>query len=309
MSVRSVMSIMAGSSTTPDRDTRPGDHPVPHRPRSSPGQSLPRTRISLEEGEPHHARISHAPRHRSWTARLLLVSTVVSMVLAGVAVAPHRRSRHLPRHRQSQPAFRSRYELQVIGGIPGGASVEVTGEAENGYLPVTYNGMSGYASAQYLTADGGGGGTTTGPTGTRYVSDGRLNLRSGPGTSYGVIVVMPDGAAVQLTGQVSGSFSQVTYSGTTGWAATEFLATSGPTAPTPTATPIPPTLTATPVTPTPTTPAATATTTSPGAPSIGDTVVGSATVATGGLSPQHAQRARHRPTASFAASRTGAGSM
>ncbi len=122
--------------------------------------------------------------------------------------------------------------FSVIRVIPGGATVEVTGEGQFGFLPVTYSGSSGYASAEYLTAGGGssnGGsdsGTASGPTGTRYTTA-RLNLRSGPGTSYGTIATMPAGAAVSLTGETSNGFSKLTWNGTTGWSATQFLGTSG----------------------------------------------------------------------------------
>ncbi len=118
----------------------------------------------------------------------------------------------------------------VIKVIPSGATVDVTGEAQFGFLPLTHGGASGWASADYLTAGAGSGNgssnVASGPTGTRYVVDGRLNLRTGPGTSYGVALVMPDGAAVSLTGEVSNGFSKLTYNGTTGWAATQYLAGS-----------------------------------------------------------------------------------
>jgi len=122
--------------------------------------------------------------------------------------------------------------FSVVRVIPGGSTVEVTGAAQFGFLPVTYSGSSGYASADYLTS---GGETTTpspetgtqnGPTGTRY-ADGRLNLRSGPGTSYGVVLVLPDGAAVSLAGETSNGFSKLNSNGRTGWSATQFLSTSG----------------------------------------------------------------------------------
>ena len=121
--------------------------------------------------------------------------------------------------------------FSVVRVIPGGSTVEVTGAAQFGFLPVTYSGSSGYASADYLTSGGGTmtpspeTGTQNGPTGTRY-ADGRLNLRSGPGTSYGVVLVLPDGAAVSLTGETSNGFSKLTSNGSTGWSATQFLATS-----------------------------------------------------------------------------------
>jgi uncharacterized protein YraI len=112
----------------------------------------------------------------------------------------------------------------VIGGIPSGGTVEVTGEAQNGFYPVTYNGVTGYASVDYLVLAGSDDSgdsdpgndpvAESGPTGTRYVEV-RLNLRSGPATSYGVVAIMPAGAAVELTGQVTNGFSQLTWNGST----------------------------------------------------------------------------------------------
>jgi len=173
----------------------------------------------------------------------------------------------------------------TVGRIPSGGTVEVTGELQNNFYPVTYNGVSGFASADYLTVPGGGGseedgsseedggGTAAGPTGTRYV-DARLNLRSGPATSYGVVAIMPAGAAVELTGEVANGFSRLTWNGNNGWAATEFLSTEGG-AVEPTPAPEEATATATPVTPT-----------APNqeSPSIGDTPIGTATVSTVGVS-------------------------
>ena len=40
--------------------------------------------------------------------------------------------------------------------MPRGASVTITGEAGNGWAKISYNGINGYASKQYLTYDQGG---------------------------------------------------------------------------------------------------------------------------------------------------------
>jgi uncharacterized protein YraI len=60
-------------------------------------------------------------------------------------------------------------------------------------------------------------------SGTRYVWDGALNLRSGPTTDDPIVTVMPDGAAVELTGDSANGFAGVVYNGTWGWAFAEFL--------------------------------------------------------------------------------------
>lgn len=40
----------------------------------------------------------------------------------------------------------------VIGSIPNGTSITLTGDAQNGWYPVTYNGQSGWVSATYVNA-------------------------------------------------------------------------------------------------------------------------------------------------------------
>jgi uncharacterized protein YraI len=50
-----------------------------------------------------------------------------------------------------------------------------------------------------------------------------LNLRTGPGTFYTVLLVMPLGANVTLTGQSQSGFDYVTYAGRSGWAYAAYL--------------------------------------------------------------------------------------
>lgn len=52
-----------------------------------------------------------------------------------------------------------------------------------------------------------------------------LNLRSGPGTGYSVILTMPKGAVVTVL-STSNGWSKVTYSGISGYAATQYLTSS-----------------------------------------------------------------------------------
>nr|MDP9472999.1 SH3 domain-containing protein [Chloroflexota bacterium] len=126
--------------------------------------------------------------------------------------------------------------------MPAGSTVTITGSAQNGFYPVTFNGTGGWASTNYLTL-GGSGTTPTPGSGTATVTS-ALNLRSGPSTSDPVISVMPAGATVTLTGESANGFLGVTYNGRTGWAYATFLSTSGATPP-PTPEPSPGTGTAT----------------------------------------------------------------
>jgi len=125
----------------------------------------------------------------------------------------------------------------VITVIPSGGRVDVTGPSQNGYYPLAYQGSTGWSSGDFLRFDSGqdpgpsGSGSappppsTSGPSAT--VIDGALNLRSGAGTNYSVVTVMPGGAKVTLTGQSSGSWLSVSYNGNAGWAHRDFLSIGG----------------------------------------------------------------------------------
>lgn len=120
-------------------------------------------------------------------------------------------------------------DYSIITVMPSGAAVSIDGGAENGWYPVSWNGNSGYATGEYLAIDGGASGNVAsdGATGTAYVIDGRLNLRSGASLGSGVILVMEDGAAVTLTGEYGNGFLGVIYNGTYGFAYADYLSTSG----------------------------------------------------------------------------------
>ncbi len=110
----------------------------------------------------------------------------------------------------------------VVTVMPDGAVVSLLGQTSNGFSKVSYNGSTGWAYSIYLSS---GGDTGNGQFAT--VFDGELNLRSGAGTGYGVITVLPDGARVELTGSASNGFTQVIYQGVTGWASSQWLTTGG----------------------------------------------------------------------------------
>lgn len=112
-----------------------------------------------------------------------------------------------------------------------GSAVTLTGQASNGFVSVDYNGTSGWAYESYLSASGGSGGdsgsgATDSATGTAYTTT-SVNLRSGAGTSYSVITVVPSGAAVSLSGSTANNFVSVTYNGSSGWLYADYVSTSG----------------------------------------------------------------------------------
>jgi uncharacterized protein YraI len=113
--------------------------------------------------------------------------------------------------------------------IPAGAQVTLTGESVNGFRSITYNGFTGWVSAQYLDF-----GSTPAPApppepAATAITTNTVNLRSGPRADFSVITTMPKGSEVALTGQESNGYQSVSYNGRNGWAAEQYLALPGTT--------------------------------------------------------------------------------
>jgi uncharacterized protein YraI len=114
----------------------------------------------------------------------------------------------------------------VVTVIPSGSTVQVTGSAQSGFLPVSWNGSSGWASANYLSVSGSGETSSGSATGSASTTA-SLNMRSGPGTGYSIIRVLPAGTTVSLTGQRSGEFVSIAYSSSYGWVSERYLTGGG----------------------------------------------------------------------------------
>ncbi len=143
---------------------------------------------------------------------------------------------------------------RVLAIMPAGSAVQITGDAAEGWYPVTYNNLDGWAYAEYIAIGGQAGGaasstnTAGGVRGSATVVTNLLNLRSGPGTSYNIIAQLPYGTTVQIVGDPQAadghSWLEVTSRGYgQGWVAAAFL-NAGETpaaaaAPAPTPTPEP----------------------------------------------------------------------
>lgn len=115
------------------------------------------------------------------------------------------------------------YRVKLI--MPAGASLKITGSYNNGFYPVRYQGTKGWAAAEFLAPLRVGPQPSVRgiPKGPAKTTD-SLNLRTGPGTNYGVRLVMPAGASLKVTGSFRHGFYPVRYQGIKGWAAAEYLA-------------------------------------------------------------------------------------
>ncbi len=107
---------------------------------------------------------------------------------------------------------------QVLRVVPKGATVQASNTYRNGFRYVIHNGLAGWVADQYLAWSPAGN-----PTGETFTTTARLNLRAEPNSGARVKLVIPSGATVKaLTGTANG-WREVSYQGTSGWAATSYL--------------------------------------------------------------------------------------
>src|SRR5215216_4748174 len=135
----------------------------------------------------------------------------------------------------------------VLRFIPKGAAVHRgTGAVTNGYAPVTYDGVSGWAVALGLVATPEEAAAAVVPTtpaatatvptttaaapapavtGETRVTLTPLMLRSGPGVDAEPVLVIPEGARLTLTQEgAEGGYVTVYYDGATGWVYADLIA-------------------------------------------------------------------------------------
>ncbi len=109
--------------------------------------------------------------------------------------------------------------------IPDNSTIVVHGYSSiyTGWVYIEYGGYYGWVASDYLVSCPSTNYSNV--SGYYYVNASpTLNIRSGPGKSYGVIGSIPDGACVYVQKcNQSGSWAYVTYGGVTGWVSTSYL--------------------------------------------------------------------------------------
>jgi len=106
--------------------------------------------------------------------------------------------------------------------IPKGAKVTVQGTSGS-WSKVSYGGKTGWSSSTYLEAVAAPPKTNTGSV--RYTTA-NLNLRSGAGTGYRSLGVIPKGERVTVLA-TSGGWAKLTSSRGTGWSSASYLTATG----------------------------------------------------------------------------------
>lgn len=150
----------------------------------------------------------------------------------------------------------------VLNTIPKDSQLTVTGDEEDGWVPISYNGENGYVWNTFLTTtrpahvvvpvtDSSDAGDTSGSSvnsdsgssesttsagsskkktktsGTVYTNHG-VNMRSAAQSGSSVVTIVPEGAAVQVTGEEQGGgWIPITYDGQAGYVWKTFLTGTG----------------------------------------------------------------------------------
>ena len=135
----------------------------------------------------------------------------------------------------------------ALATIPTVAAVTLTGEAQDGFLRVVYNGQEGWADAAYLEVANATSGavvqqaqvaeapaqaenTALAPVsnpdsavGAEAIATNNVNLRSQPSATAPILSVVPAGSPVTLTGSQANGYLNVRAAGQAGWIDNRYL--------------------------------------------------------------------------------------
>lgn len=128
--------------------------------------------------------------------------------------------------------------FDLIFTVPGGSTVEQTGQVEGGYVTVRYKEVVGWIALSDLAAPSDfvpepPPATTQTPIAPKPIRPGSgiayatvdLSLRDGPSATAAPIAAVPAGSRVTLTGVMEAGFQRVTFGELIGWIANDYLQT------------------------------------------------------------------------------------
>ncbi len=105
----------------------------------------------------------------------------------------------------------------VLTSIPDNTAVVLLSNSSKGWAKVKYSTYTGYCSTAYLQPTADSLVTMTGRTSAD------VNMRSGKGTSYDVIDVIPDDTKVTVLSNASENWAKVKYNGETGYVSKNYI--------------------------------------------------------------------------------------
>ncbi|HSP48313.1 MAG TPA: SH3 domain-containing protein [Clostridiaceae bacterium] len=96
--------------------------------------------------------------------------------------------------------------------LPQGATVDSIEMTNTGWREVRYGDTVGFVHYQYIT-----------PLETLYTTTARLNMRTGPSTSNGIILTLPQGAEVDYVADSAAGWYEIRYAGKTGFVSSAYV--------------------------------------------------------------------------------------
>ena len=110
----------------------------------------------------------------------------------------------------------------VLGTASKGDTVVVLEDAGNGWYKVDYKSVEGYMSGEYLNVSAKA--DVTIGYGLVQSEGSTLNVRSGPGTSYGKVTSLNNGAVVNIVG-IDNGWYKISTNGVTGYVSSDYMVT------------------------------------------------------------------------------------
>lgn len=92
-----------------------------------------------------------------------------------------------------------------------------------GWTKVDWNGRTAYVFAKYLSTSGSETRVVASAAPSNSYTTANLNVRSGPGLEHRVVAVASKNTQLNLTGRISGAYTQVNYRAADRWVATRYL--------------------------------------------------------------------------------------
>ena len=155
-------------------------------------------------------------------ARVLLLSAIMVMLLAGFASAAESQQA-VAVGATTGSSLRLREEpstsASIVTTLNKGVAVAILADEADGWFQISYNGKSGFVSADYMIVDQDNVFTTYGRTN----GDG-VNVRSAPSTEGEVLASVNKGTIVTVNGFENGWYDVTCEYGTEGYIRSDFLA-------------------------------------------------------------------------------------
>ena len=114
-------------------------------------------------------------------------------------------------------------DYDVIGFLNDGSKVTIV-STSNEWIKIKYGSITGYVYKDYVTVESNtsSNSTTTTSSKTGIVSTDVLNVRSGPGTTYGTLGTLYQGALVDISSSSNGWY-KIKYGSGTGYVSSEYI--------------------------------------------------------------------------------------